>query len=202
MGRGPVPLRRTFARESMRPRGVIGHHPGFPRAVPVRGVGRPRVTRPFAALTAPGGADPARLACVRRAASVRPEPGSNSPSERRGTSRAAGPCGPSRRARWIAKKQPNLPIFPALLFSFPLLAVSGSQGSPRRLADVLAAARGSNLRTRAGGRKGETQVHDLHTSGGGAGPPPARGSAQKCARACRRSAASGCGNPPTCGFFP
>src|SRR2546423_15082003 len=39
----------------------------------------PRVTHPFAAVPRPEGLVLARLACVKRAASVRPEPGSNSP---------------------------------------------------------------------------------------------------------------------------
>ena len=38
----------------------------------------PRVTHPCATLTTAEAMDPVRLACVRRAASVRPEPGSNS----------------------------------------------------------------------------------------------------------------------------
>ena len=58
----------------------IRYYPRFPEAVPVRGAGCPRVTQPFATLCTPGGALTVRLACVRRAASVHPEPGSNSPS--------------------------------------------------------------------------------------------------------------------------
>ena len=45
----------------------------------MRGAGCPRVTQPFATLYTPEGALTVRLACVRRAASVHPEPGSNSP---------------------------------------------------------------------------------------------------------------------------
>ena len=63
-------------------RGVAGPYPGFPPAIPGRGAGCPRVTRPFAALCTAEAALTARLACVRRAASVRPEPGSNSPSKK------------------------------------------------------------------------------------------------------------------------
>ena len=59
----------------------IRYYPRFPEAVPERGAGCPRVTQPFATLCTPGGALTVRLACVRRAASVHPEPGSNSPSE-------------------------------------------------------------------------------------------------------------------------
>ena len=45
----------------------------------MRGAGWSRVTHPFATLCAPEGALTVRLACVRHAASVHPEPGSNSP---------------------------------------------------------------------------------------------------------------------------
>ena len=54
------------------------YHPAFPPAVRPRGVGCIRVAHPSATLTAPEGADPVRLACIRPAASVHPEPGSNS----------------------------------------------------------------------------------------------------------------------------
>ena len=50
----------------------------FPCAIPVQGADHPRVTHPSAASPAEAGF--ARLACLRRAASVRSEPGSNSPS--------------------------------------------------------------------------------------------------------------------------
>ena len=49
------------------------YHP-FPEAIPLSKAGCSRVTPPSAARTEVL----ARLACVRRAASVRPEPGSNS----------------------------------------------------------------------------------------------------------------------------
>ena len=80
MGRDPIPRRRSYARADMRPPGATGYHPRFPAAVPVRGAGWSRVTQPFATRFFPReGA--VRLACVRRAASVHPEPGSNSPSK-------------------------------------------------------------------------------------------------------------------------
>ena len=65
----------------MRGARVIGYYPRFPGAIPERGAGCPRVTQPFATLCTPEGALTVRLACVRRAASVHPEPGSNSPFE-------------------------------------------------------------------------------------------------------------------------
>ena len=58
----------------------------FPCAVPVRWAGHPRVTHPSAASATEVAF--ARLACLRRAASVRSEPGSNSPSW---TPQARGP---------------------------------------------------------------------------------------------------------------
>ena len=48
MGRGPIPSRRSFARGSMRSRGVARYQPRFPAVVPVEGAGCPRVTQPFA----------------------------------------------------------------------------------------------------------------------------------------------------------
>ena len=80
MGRGPVPRRprRAFPGRRSRSRRLMRYYPRFPTAIPRRGVGCPRVTHPSAALGPEG--PPARLACLRRAASVRSEPGSNSPS--------------------------------------------------------------------------------------------------------------------------
>ena len=52
----------------------------FPCAVPDCGAGHPRVTHPSAASATEVAF--ARLACLRRAASVRSEPGSNSPSSK------------------------------------------------------------------------------------------------------------------------
>ena len=68
--------------------GVIRYYLQFPVAVPERGAGSPRVTQPFATLYTPEGALTVRLACVKRAASVHPEPGSNSPFK---TNRRSGP---------------------------------------------------------------------------------------------------------------
>ena len=80
MGRGPVPRRprRAFPGRRSRSRRLMRYYPRFPTAIPRRRVGCPRVTHPSAALGPEG--PPARLACLRRAASVRSEPGSNSPS--------------------------------------------------------------------------------------------------------------------------
>ena len=62
MGRGPIPLRLSFPGGGMRSRRGVRHYPRFPAAIPVRGAGCPRVTRPFAASCAPrGGPSPLDL---------------------------------------------------------------------------------------------------------------------------------------------
>ena len=97
MGRDPIPRRRSYARADMRPPGATGYHPRFPAAVPVRGAGWSRVTQPFATRFFPEeGA--VRLACVRRAASVHPEPGSNSPSKSPEGPGRGGPLRPACNA--------------------------------------------------------------------------------------------------------
>ena len=78
MGRDPIPRRRSFPGALMRGPRSTRYQPRFPAVVPVRGEGRSRVTHPFATLSAAEAALTVRLACVRHAASVHPEPGSNS----------------------------------------------------------------------------------------------------------------------------
>ena len=67
----------------MHPKGLCGISPSFPELPPAQGsVTHVLRTRPPLATAVPacaGTARPVRLACVKRAASVRPEPGSNSP---------------------------------------------------------------------------------------------------------------------------
>ena len=106
----------------------------------MRGAGCPRVTQPFATLCTPEGALTVRLACVRRAASVHPEPGSNSPFERAPGSPA---CVSSLGARRSVQDPADLDSLGfeltlsnnsnfALLSLVDLsIAVSGSQGSRR-----------------------------------------------------------------------
>ena len=53
------------------------YHP-FPEAIPLLEAGSSRVTHPSATKKITKATFSVRLACVRRAASVRPEPGSNS----------------------------------------------------------------------------------------------------------------------------
>ena len=78
MGRDPIPRRRSFPGAPMRGPRSTRYQPRFPAVVPVRGEGRSRVTHPFATLFPAEAGLTVRLACVRHAASVHPEPGSNS----------------------------------------------------------------------------------------------------------------------------
>ena len=78
---------------------LCGISPPFGRLSPARGNDYPRVTHPCATLPGP---KPflVRLACVRRAANVRSEPGSNSPVE-------SGES-PRRRSRIASLTEPGL----------------------------------------------------------------------------------------------
>ena len=69
---------RCFIPNRMPYRGTMAYYPAFPPAIRLSGVGCIRVAHPCATLKAPEGAFPVRLACIRPAASVHPEPGSNS----------------------------------------------------------------------------------------------------------------------------
>jgi hypothetical protein len=93
IGRGPIPGRLSFGHDPLgsRRRPVLA---AVSRGCPGARGRYPRVTHPFATRTAPEGTIPVRLACVRRAASVRSEPGSNSqlhPSSRPGPPGRAPP---------------------------------------------------------------------------------------------------------------
>ena len=83
--RGPIPYHRSFSHCPMRDRALMRYYQSFPTAIPRYGAGRPRVTHPFATKISHVFCRsfkrrniPVRLACVRHAASVHPEPGSNS----------------------------------------------------------------------------------------------------------------------------
>ena len=67
-----------FIHVRMPSHGTMAYYPAFPPAIRLSGVGCIRVAHPCATLKAPEGAYPVRLACIRPAASVHPEPGSNS----------------------------------------------------------------------------------------------------------------------------
>ena len=62
----------------MRFRYVMRYYHPFPEAIPLSEAGSSRVTHPSATKKITEAIFSVRLACVRRAASVRPEPGSNS----------------------------------------------------------------------------------------------------------------------------
>ena len=70
--------RLRFRPKGMPRKGDMAYYPAFPPAIRLSRVGCIRVTHPSAALITPERAIPARLACIRPAASVHPEPGSNS----------------------------------------------------------------------------------------------------------------------------
>ena len=82
--RGSISYHRSFYLCTMQYCGLMRYYHPFPGAIPLLKAGCSRVTHPSATKNTghpPEGFSPAfsvRLACVRRAASVRPEPGSNS----------------------------------------------------------------------------------------------------------------------------
>ena len=86
--REPVPGRDSFAAGGMPLRQVARYYPAVRPAIPVPGVGYPRLTAPFATSPGPSPRPPfeegrgerpgfVRLACLIHAANVRSEPGSN-----------------------------------------------------------------------------------------------------------------------------
>jgi hypothetical protein len=83
IGRGPIPDRRSFPALAMRQELISGISTGFPVLSRCQGqVAHVLLTRsPLGAIRCCHRTVLARLACVMHAASVHPEPGSNSPSE-------------------------------------------------------------------------------------------------------------------------
>ena len=81
MGRGLIlkQCRSIFLPIHLCARDIIQYYPVFPRTILVFKLDYPRVTHPSAALGWSEDQLAARLACLKRAASVRSEPGSNSP---------------------------------------------------------------------------------------------------------------------------
>ena len=82
--RGAIPYHRSFSHKKMSSRALMRYYQSFPTAIPRYGAGSPRVTHPSATqsiIRHPEGIVKncfVRLACVKHAASVHPEPGSNS----------------------------------------------------------------------------------------------------------------------------
>src|SRR6185369_9820042 len=75
--RAPPPAPEGFPSQGMPPKKRMRYYPAVGPAIPHTRAGRSRVTHPFAGRYCYR----PRLACVKHAASVRPEPGSNSPRE-------------------------------------------------------------------------------------------------------------------------
>ena len=100
IGRGPIPDRRPFPAPTMRRRLISGIRPSFPGLSRCRGqVTHVLLTRsPLGTTRCCHQMALARLACVRHAASVHPEPGSNSPSEIVNVHGPEGSWGCSRRS--------------------------------------------------------------------------------------------------------
>ena len=83
MGRDPISYRLGFPGGPMRGIRSIRYWSSFPMGIPKYEAGWSRVTHPFATLCPAEAGLIVRLACVKHAASVHPEPGSNSPFEQR-----------------------------------------------------------------------------------------------------------------------
>lgn len=80
IGRGPIPHRKSFPPEDMRLEVLSGIRPSFPGLSRSAGqIAHVLLTR--SPLEYPRRGLSVRLACVKHAASVRPEPGSNSPNK-------------------------------------------------------------------------------------------------------------------------
>lgn len=80
IGRGPIPHRKSFPPKDMRLKVLSGIRPSFPGLSRSAGqIAHVLLTR--SPLEYPRRGLSVRLACVKHAASVRPEPGSNSPNK-------------------------------------------------------------------------------------------------------------------------
>ena len=87
IGRGPIPHRKSFPPQTMQSGVLFGIRPSFPGLSQSAGqITHVLLTR--SPLEYPRRGLSVRLACVKHAASVRPEPGSNSPNKNPRTNRA------------------------------------------------------------------------------------------------------------------
>ncbi len=86
MGRDPIPCRQGFPGQDMRPCRSIRYYPPFPGGCPWAGGRSVTCYSPVRHFMSarPKAVFIVRLACVRHAASVHPEPGSNSPLKKSG----------------------------------------------------------------------------------------------------------------------
>ena len=73
----PSPGDKSFHSKDRRLRYLAGYYPPVRMAIPVPGVGYPRITAPFATFPQSYPRVLVRLACLIHAANVRSEPGSN-----------------------------------------------------------------------------------------------------------------------------
>ena len=135
MGRGPLlRLNRIRRSVSFHSRVDLGNlmrsYLGFLRVIPLQRAGHPRVTHPFATvLRLPKKSVLVRLACVRHAASVDSEPGSNSQIEP-GPSRCLvvkdhRACPKKKETFFLRQTRYTLPFLPSLLQPIRHLISSG-----------------------------------------------------------------------------
>ena len=103
IGREPIPSRKHFPPPAMQQEVISGINPGFPELSQSQGqVAHVLLTR--SPLEYPRRGLSARLACVKHAASVRPEPGSNSPSndQHQGSRNHPGNQKPNHENPWLS----------------------------------------------------------------------------------------------------
>src|SRR6185437_3861380 len=106
IGRGPIPHRKSFPPQTMRFVVLYGIRPSFPSLSRSAGqITHVLLTR--SPLEYPRKGLSVRLACVKHAASVRPEPGSNSPNK---NPKPTGPAESEIRENLIQNKTPKTGI--------------------------------------------------------------------------------------------
>ncbi len=104
IGRGPIPHRKSFPPQNMHPMVLSGIRPSFPSLSRSAGqITHVLLTR--SPLEYPRKGLSVRLACVKHAASVRPEPGSNSPNKNPPPHRARQ--NPNQKNLTTSKKTPK-----------------------------------------------------------------------------------------------
>src|SRR5690348_16907726 len=145
IGRGPIPSRKNFPPHTMQHEVISGIRPSFPGlSQSLRQVTHVLLTR--SPLVYPRKGLTVRLACVKHAASVRPEPGSNSPNKNQKTlfrtirSRHQYQTGkkttpPTREAEGMAKTKNNKQKPPNTLLSSQ--TTSPFKGNPAIVLDLV-----------------------------------------------------------------
>ena len=155
--------------------------------------------------------DPARLACVKHAASVRPEPGSNSPSRSRPsrTLRPAwsksvreppsGPLSPPATRHWIKHKRLCCPCFTQCIDLVNAPDPERGRERPHWLLSPLFRFQGATVRVTGMNPRGEPCYLAQHTSPG-EGRCPCQLPARLATCACRRATVHSIGWWPECQF--